>query len=129
MRFSAEVIIAGMLGLASAASLTGSGAVGTVYALPTTALGLGLANAEERITWDRPTLRVGDGIFAALHYVLLLRGEHETQAWHLATDSRVRPALHWGRDRWAAVRLGQVSDQVLPGLLSEARGLASGKKR
>ena len=67
MRFSAEVIIAGMLGLASAASLTGRGAVETVYAVRTTALGLGLANAEERITWDRPTLRVGDGICAALH--------------------------------------------------------------
>ena len=129
MRFSAEVIIAGVLGLPSAASLTGRSAVGTVYALRTTALGLGLANAEERITWDRPTLRVGDGIFAALHYVLMLRGEHETQAWHPATDSRVRPALHWGRDGWVAMPLDQVSDQVLPGLLSEARGLASGKKR
>ena len=50
----------------------------------------------------------------------MLRGEHETQAWHLATDSRVRPALHWGRDGWVAMLLDQVS---------EARGLASGKKR
>ena len=59
----------------------------------------------------------------------MLRGEHETQAWHLATDSRVRPALHWGRDGWVAMPLDQVSDQALPGLLSEAHGLATGKKR
>jgi hypothetical protein len=40
VRFSAELIIAGLLALASAASLTGGGAVGTVNALRTVALGL-----------------------------------------------------------------------------------------
>ena len=79
-------------------------------------------------TWGRPTLRVRDAIFA-LHDVLILRGDCETQVRRLATDSRLRPAPHWGRDRWVAMPLDQVSDQELPGLLSQVRELVIGKKR
>jgi hypothetical protein len=73
-------------------------------------------------------LRVGDAIFA-LHDVLILRGDRGTQARRRATDSRLRPAPHWGCDRWVPMPLDEVSDQELPGLLSQVRGLVIGKKR
>jgi hypothetical protein len=54
-------------------------------------------------TWGRPTSRVRDAIFA-LHDVLILRGDRE-------------------------MPLDTVSDQELPGLLSQVRELMIGKKR
>lgn len=79
-------------------------------------------------TWGRPTLMVRDAIFA-LHDILILRGDRETQTRRLATDSRLRPAPHWGRDRWVPMPPDQVSDQAPPGLLSQVRELVIGKKR
>jgi predicted DNA-binding protein (MmcQ/YjbR family) len=93
-------------------------------------IALVLADAEESTTWGRPTVRVGETMFAALHDdPLILRGERETQAERLARDSRLRPAPHWGRDGWIAIALAEVADEELPDLLSDAHQLAGGAMR
>jgi predicted DNA-binding protein (MmcQ/YjbR family) len=94
------------------------------------ALALGLADAQERTTWGRPTFRVGDRIFAALHDdLLILRGERETQAARLSHDSRLTPAPHWGRDGWVAIPFETIADGELPALLADAHALACGTGR
>lgn len=94
------------------------------------AVALALADAQERTTWGRPTFRVGDGIFAALHDdLLILRGERETQAARLSQDSRLRPAPNWGHDGWVAIPFEEISDRELPALLADAHDLACGAKR
>lgn len=80
-------------------------------------------------TWGRPTFRVGEWIFAALHDLLILRGERETQTARLAEVSRLRPSPHWGRDGCIAIPLDGVSHQDLPGLLAGAHELAEGARR
>jgi predicted DNA-binding protein (MmcQ/YjbR family) len=93
-------------------------------------IALGLASTQEGTTWGRPTFRVGETIFAALHNdLLILRGGRDTQAARLAQDSRLRPAPHWGRDGWVAIPLDQVTDQELPDLLTDAHDLACGATR
>jgi predicted DNA-binding protein (MmcQ/YjbR family) len=93
-------------------------------------IALGLADAEERTTLVRPTARVGETIFAALHDdLLILRCESETHAARLAQDRRLRPAPHWGRDGWIAVASAGVGDEELPDLLSDASQLAGGATR
>lgn len=127
MRFSTEVSVTGLLAVTSAASVTGRGAAGTVCAPRTIALGL--ASAQQRITWGRATLRAAAALVAALSGLLILRGERKTQPRRLATGSRLIPARHGGRERRVATPLDQVSDQAPPGLLAEPRALAIRKRR
>lgn len=99
---------------------------------PTTVrtIALGFADAEGRTTWGRPMFRVGETILAALHDDLrILRGEREAQAAHLARNSRLRPAPHWGRDGSIAIALADVAYVALPDLLPEAHQLAGGRTR
>jgi hypothetical protein len=84
-----------------------------------------LAAAQECTTGGRPTFRAGQTMFAARHDdLVILRGERETQAAGLAQDSRLWPALYWGRDGWIAIPRGDVSDEQLPDLFSDTAELA-----
>jgi hypothetical protein len=93
-------------------------------------IAVGFPNAKGRTFWGRPTFRVGESIFAALHDdLLILRGERATQAARLAGDSRLRPAPQWGSDGWIAIPLDRVSHHELLGLLADAHELAEGARR
>jgi predicted DNA-binding protein (MmcQ/YjbR family) len=88
------------------------------------AAALALPGAEEQETWHRPTFRVGEHLFAALHdELLILRATPKDQTHLLQTDTRFSTAPYWGRSGWVAIKLTDVTPEELPALLDHAHAL------